>query len=288
MTDIVLERHGGLGDVLMALGAAKALSSLGHHVSINTSPKYFSAVSHCPHVRSIMCEPNHGLDLGSVIFGSAQCHQIDAYLQWMGIDTEAISPENKQIEYSYPDVRLSVDDYVMVHTGVYRGGNRGWHKEYWQRVINALSDGGEKVITIGSHEHCGLEMPEFTNIVGSIKCDDVLEMTGIINHAKALVSIDSGPVQMAGATDTRIVALYSVTKPEFRLPYRHGAQGWNATGLTVDCIHHPCYKTILSEENWDDVMTADDINKLYSEYCPAGDYHCLEVNPQLIVEAINA
>lgn len=286
MSNLVLERRGGLGDVLMLLGAAKALKNIGNVITINTDPRYLAPVSQCPHIRSMMTEVGHGIELGSVQFGAAQKHQIDAYLEYFGFTD--VPAEDKQIEYDYPQIVLQgIGDYVLVHPGVYSSGNRGWNQPYWQRVIDALAKDGHKVVVIGSHTHIGLPMGEYQNIAGTVLCDNILETTGIIANAKALVSIDSGPIQMAGATDTPIVGLYSVTKPEFRSPFRNNECGWKFIGLTAPCDHHPCYKGIMNEEVWKDVKQVDDVNTLFANFCPEGNYACLEVKPSLIVESVN-
>ena len=46
-----------------------------------------------------------------------------------------------------------------------------------------------------------------------------------------LISPDSGPIQLAAATDIGIVGIYSVIAGANRLPYRHGAAMWRAVAV---------------------------------------------------------
>src|SRR5690606_25560267 len=48
------------------------------------------------------------------------------------------------------------------------------------------------------------------------------ELWHIINNAKALVSFDTGPIHLAGTTDTHIIQIGSSIRYEKTAPYRHG------------------------------------------------------------------
>jgi ADP-heptose:LPS heptosyltransferase len=292
LTNIVLSRFGGLGDLLMVLGAAKAMAIRGNNIIINTAPKYRHVALACPYVSSVICDPAIGIDLGGIIFGSSQCHQIDAYLEFLGLDPESVPPAHKEIEFRYDkdmDVSMLPKDYVLVHTPTnYDKGNRTAGREHWQKIITALANDGHNVCAFGNPDPSGKDHV-YDHSMGTISVTDVLMSASLIHKAKAVISVDSGPVQIAAATDTPIIATYGVTKSEFRLPFRHGKLGWNATGLTAPCFHHPCYKTIIADVTRDvPVFDPEKLNAYYGSYCPAGDFRCTNVSPVAVVSALNA
>ncbi|MBK8741329.1 MAG: hypothetical protein IPM02_18230 [Betaproteobacteria bacterium] len=90
----------GLGDVLMALCAAKAIKACtGAWVLLITGPSNLEIAMACPHVDQVICGPSEiesardilaGSDksvwqLGSPGFAIARQHQVDAYVDAIGI-----------------------------------------------------------------------------------------------------------------------------------------------------------------------------------------------------------
>ena len=57
----------------------------------------------------------------------------------------------------------------------------------------------------------------------------------VINNAKALVTLDSGPLHLAGTTDTWIFQIGSARHPEFNTPYRKGSQDYKHIFIGGEC-----------------------------------------------------
>jgi ADP-heptose:LPS heptosyltransferase len=64
------------------------------------------------------------------------------------------------------------------------------------------------------------------------------QQASLIAKSRCFVASDSGPVQIAGATETPIVAMFTTTPGWRSIPYRHGEAGWNATVLNapISCM----------------------------------------------------
>ncbi|HEY4311754.1 MAG TPA: hypothetical protein VGN12_20070, partial [Pirellulales bacterium] len=95
-----LERHVGMGDVLMALAAANALKQIsGKPVYLMTSEGMRSLAETCPVLDGVFTDPNEAAaldeqyrdtggvlraDLAPALFGLSRLHQVDAFLEHFG------------------------------------------------------------------------------------------------------------------------------------------------------------------------------------------------------------
>ena len=81
--------------------------------------------------------------------------------------------------------------------------------------------------------------PKPINMVGKLS---LLGTVALMRQSDLLVSADSGPIQLAGASDIRIVGFYSVVRGKQRFPYRHGELGWRCREVSAPCPMKGCYK----------------------------------------------
>lgn len=150
-------------------------------------------------------------------------------------------PEDMSYDF-FPDPQeLSVElpeNYVVLHTTT-NWPNRTWNKENWQKLINWLADNKIFTVLIGfgykEQLHSSLSdtplekvCPHFDNLYGLDLTNQgsISDMWWILDGAKCLVTMDSGPLHLAGCTDTNIIQLGSAINPKFRAPYRHGSQDY--------------------------------------------------------------
>ena len=142
----------------------------------------------------------------------------------------------------YPDpLELKIklpEKYVVLHTTT-NWPNRTWDKSNWQNLINWLSENKIFTVLIGAgykeklHESLSdqpLEKvcPHFDNLYGLDLTNQgsVSDMWWIINGSQLIITMDSGPLHIAGCTDTTIIQLGSAINPKFRSPYRNGSQDY--------------------------------------------------------------
>jgi ADP-heptose:LPS heptosyltransferase len=96
---------------------------------------------------------------------------------------------------------------------------REWSFERWQQLVNLIH--AEYVATILLFG-VGEEQNEYTQLKGieSFANHRVLahELVALIAACDLVISIDSGPVQVAGAVGTPVLGLYGAVNPKHRLP----------------------------------------------------------------------
>jgi FkbM family methyltransferase len=150
-------------------------------------------------------------------------------------------PEDMFYDF-YPDPQeldvILPSEYVVLHTTT-NWPNRTWNKEHWQKLINWLSDNKIFTVLIGfgykEQLHSSLSdtplekvCPHFENLYGLDLTNQgsISDMWWVLNNSKCLITMDSGPLHLAGCTDTTIIQLGSAINPKFRAPYRKGSQDY--------------------------------------------------------------
>jgi len=148
-------------------------------------------------------------------------------------------PEEMDYDF-YPDeMSLKVDlpdEYVVLHVTT-NWPNRTWNVDNWQNLINWLSENKIYTVLIGfgyrEKLHSSLDKdslekvcPIFDNLYGLDLTNQgsISDMWWVLNGSKCLITMDSGPLHLAGCTDTEIIQLGSALNPKLRVPYRNGSQ----------------------------------------------------------------
>ena len=266
-----LTRTGGLGDVLMALAAAKALHlDTGAPVRLVTAPGYRELAQACPHldrvltsaeeVRSALEDVRRSAAAGRVqnldaaAFGSSPRHQVDAYLDAFGRTAPA----------AHQDIQLDLPAAVLERVAARMAGfpplgrsrrilvhpatgdpNRSWPLAHWTALTEALLADGHQVVRVGQSRTAdgrGVLPLADPRVLDAVDLPSALDFIALCRGADLLVSTDSGPIQLAGATDLPLVGLYTVVAGRNRLPFRHGAPAWRATAVEASCPCFPCYQ----------------------------------------------
>lgn len=314
---ILLERRGGLGDVLMALGAAHALKAMtGKPIHLLTSPALRELAASCPHLDSVVADDAgvaalheryrqsggmHHADLGAARFGIGGRHQVDAYLDYFGLTA---APALKEIVLQpAPDAAFcaALADLPPVAAGRKRilvhaaegDPNRTWPAGNWSALCERLAGAGHQVILVGDTGSIpgrgvhAIAPPGVHTLVDRLSLFQTLDL---MRAADILVTTDSGPVQLAAATSIHIVGLYSVVAPRNRLPFRRGAAAWNSTGVTPACADSPCYRLLSSDEGLRRANILDR-SQLFSHWCVREDkFACMrhEIGVDTVLRALDA
>jgi ADP-heptose:LPS heptosyltransferase len=111
---------------------------------------------------------------------------------------------------------------------------REWEPSKWQGLVNRIhSEYDALIIQFGIHQGDGSSnynnLNGVTLLAGRLRGEELLAMIAICD---LIISIDSGPVHVAGAVGTRVIGLYGALDPASRLP-----PGSPALGLFGDV---PC------------------------------------------------
>jgi len=150
----------------------------------------------------------------------------------------------------FPDVNCIYDldgfgNYICLHT-TSNWKNRTWSKQNWQTLSNELENLGYNIVIIGKdHEEINFDnsihykkcfIPEGKNIINiSNDGSSINDLWHVINKAKAIVTLDSGPLHLAGTTDTWIFQIGSARHPDFNTPFRNGSQNYKHKFIGGEC-----------------------------------------------------
>lgn len=320
---ITIKRTTGLGDVLMLIPVAAAVKrKTGAEVHLVTSASIASILregdgcgfDHIQTPADWTPPPSpapsfHDLDVAR--YSLVRQHQVDAFLADFGIEATA---EDREIRLpSHPRAGAMVDDYleeigsepgkgrILLHaaTGV---PNRSWPAGHWQALADTLTAEGHEVFVIGNNtasagKGCtALSVAPYHNLTDRFSFWQTLEL---MRRSDVLVSTDSAPIHMAGATGIGIVGIFSVAAGAWRLPFRPpsakartGAAAW-AQPVEPACALSPCYPAML-DPRWRERAAAfirERGNGILFEWCCRDDlYGCLraEIQPQQVTEAIGS
>ena len=312
---ICLERHAGMGDVVMALAAANALKQIaGKPLYFVTSEAMRPLAEVSPVFDGIFTDANEAAvldeqyreqggvlraDLSPARYGLSRLHQVDAFLEHFGQMAPASAKEivlrdpNEEVHARFAE---SVPPpapgrkRVLIHAAV-GDANRTWPAAKWRELCERLSRDGHQVVLIGMStllSDRGVHKIDADNVVDATERISLLETLALMRRSDVLVSTDSGPVQLAGATPIHIVSIYSVSSGRQRLPFRRGAFGWRATALAPSCSFTPCYKYIHDMEVVARVKPPS-LLRLYSDWCINPEkYRCMseEITVDLAYRAV--
>lgn len=176
-----------------------------------------------------------------------------------------LPPEKKDIQIRYrPDHKEALvrklseagRDLNWLQNAVVLHPGRSWatktvSTETWNALTRKLLAAGRNVVLIGKDakydgpkrgaDTIGLtpvEVPE-----GVVDFRDKLplkETLALLDHAKVLVSNDSGPVHLAGATDIWIIGVFTAKHPAFILPFRKLSQYYKTIAVNGRPKCWPC------------------------------------------------
>ncbi|NOX38923.1 MAG: tetratricopeptide repeat protein [Calditrichaeota bacterium] len=269
---IFLCRLAGLGDVLMAFPLARALKKQYPHLEVNfvTAYAYKHLVDANPDIDRFIPPEVYGeylvfepfsVDLNQGRYGYATKHQVDAFLEGLNlqlsneekhIELKVSAAAERTVEQKFQDIMSayrrngarSWNRVILLHPA--RGDvNRTWPKERWEELARLLVGSGNLVIIVGNSSASPDRGIHQLDVDGVFHLEDQLsplEFVALCRRADVLISTDSGPIQLAGATDIAIVGIYSVVRGRNRLPYRHGEPGWKAVAVEPSCPFKGCYE----------------------------------------------
>lgn len=116
---------------------------------------------------------------------------------------------------------------------------RIWPVQHWQELINLINDSFRvQMVMIGGPR--GGKRSEYDdlygvkNIAGKLRSD---ELAVLLSLSRLLISIDSGPIHIAGAVGTPTIGLFGAVDPKLRLGPEAKAIGLTAEVPCLFCHH---------------------------------------------------
>jgi FkbM family methyltransferase len=187
-------------------------------------------------------QDNNGIEKKFSHIDTRQLHAMDLGFQLMSHQMEYdYTPNYVELEYDIPE------RYVVCHI-TQNWSNRTWDTQNWQRLIDWLSENKIFTILIGKdhsekvHDSISVKpivkaCPKLDNLYGLDLCNKIglEEMYQIIKNGTVLITMDTGPLHIAGATDTHILQIGSAQHPLLRIPYRNNTQNYKYDFVGGSC-----------------------------------------------------
>lgn len=264
-------RHGGGGDILfMATGLAELKRKYPKSdLSVAISPAYFPIVENNPDINEVISLPiplsewnrfhYHNI-FESLIENNPLASKINAYdlfLMKMGLDIEAVPPENKipklfitpnekvDIEKAFPSLlfkRKRVGIQVEASSPI-----RKYLPHHFVEVGKGLIERGYEVYLFGNHA----QENSITYLKGAIGkgvysiVTDLRQALVVASYMNYFIAPDSLFIHVAGALEIPVIGLYGPFLSELRMKYFKRAIGIDARTNCSPCFrhgHHPCEK----------------------------------------------
>lgn len=239
--NILVQRLGGLGDILFATPVIQYLHSLGHNVNFFLHFGYWEALVGNPHINKIYCTkeglerenrpPVNGVypeaitpdifanhDKTCVFQGAIEhnknaeeIHAIDAYYKWIDIDPKdkpkeiVLNITEQEKHWGYKDLMKRGYNpnkpFISVSPNASWAKNRSWPISYFQK-LKAMLQKDYNVVYIHRDEGWTLR-----------------QMFSIIYNMDLCVTVDTGVLHVAGALGKPIIALFGSFNPDLRVRY---------------------------------------------------------------------
>ena len=286
MRTVTIQRLGGLGDVCMALCAAHAAKAAGCEVYFVTAPEYQELADACPHVDLVL---DHGedpigefFDLGPAFHGLAQEHQVVSFCRAMGIKDPSpfdLSLDLRPTTMKYRMTRAPAT--VLLHPGI-TDWNRTVPHATWDALVAMLNSEGIPVGVIGKSANPDMKsvyVPSgnVMNFVDAFTSLELVDFLRSFNPNRAVVvSSDSGPIQLVGATQMGIVGFYSTASGSRRLPHRNGSTRWRTMEINPVCPSFPCYTKLGVAEIEAGFKANLGLNEIFGRWCPEDQPACFQ------------
>ena len=148
--------------------------------------------------------------------------------------------------------------YVVLHPGATNGSAKRWPITSWQAIAKSLVSSGRTIVIVGGPEDRDLGQQISDEVVGqgpdprkslpATAWGDVCDLTGlttvrdliaILANARVVVTGDSGPLHVAVAVGTPVVAIHGPTDPAVCGPIVTTPDRAIILGATLAC--RPCY-----------------------------------------------
>jgi autotransporter strand-loop-strand O-heptosyltransferase len=154
---------------------------------------------------------------------------------------------------------LGFKNYVMIHP-THTWPTRTWDSQKWQELVDRLNAAGIPVVAVGRDaKETGFYNTDKPVMDINIKLglnllndpdNDPAQLRWMMNHAaKAVVTMDSGILHVAGTTDVNIIQLGSSIDNKLRAPYRNGSQDYKYQfvrgGCGIFCSSNMKYNSLV-------------------------------------------
>lgn len=178
----------------------------------------------------------------STVIHSAENHEIDnlrRLVESVGVHSTSVP---KITGYSRPEID---SDYLVIHMfpGGYKSSYKEWSADNWILLINGLTERGITVVLTGAgKDEAGAEIvyescKKQEMIINKAGKMNLLETAGYLEHARTVVSVNTGIMHLAAALGTPLIALHGPTNVDRWGPLSERAVNFTASSRSSGCLH---------------------------------------------------
>lgn len=251
-TTILVKRRAALGDVVMSTGVVRELHKKHEgRCQITVETEFPLVYKNNPYVHEIRNWGETNSNDYMVVYNLDDAYELNPANHFVdsmfyrvfgnfysGMNRAPdLHPDDEDREYVNQDVKQLSSPFFAVHM-------RHWHwplknididtwTEIFAQVFTARTD--HKIVTVGGPTDYSLDHPLIFNANARYTPQ---QLSYFLNHAKCFVGIDSGPFQIAGASNTHIIGLLTHNPPAYIMPQRRLDPTWNWTAIQagVECV----------------------------------------------------
>jgi ADP-heptose:LPS heptosyltransferase len=244
----------GMGDALLGTPAIRKLSYFYGQKRLSVKTRYPDLFRNSPYVDNVIKLDEDLDETDYEVFEMYKAHDRKHHACLsarscaydLGFD---LTDDELSLDF-FPDSQTIYDinklnNYICLQT-TSNWRNRTWSEENWKKLISLLQNTDLNIVLIGKDyeeiyfdgsvckKRCfgmqGKNIINFTNDGSSIH-----DLWHLINNAKGIVTIDAGPLHIAGTTDTWIFQLGSARHPDLISPFRKGDQYYKHEYIGGEC-----------------------------------------------------
>ena len=215
---------------------------------------------------------NYGVPVGSK---ERQLHHVDYYFNMvkaLGImgPSKHLTLECTKQEFAWSQDIFGQQKYAVIAPGATYGSAKKWKPERFAAVADSLGSQFDlKIVFIGDqgdqatgNQVTAQMQSQPINLIGKTS---VRQMLAIISNSRLMVTNDSGPMHVAAAFNTPLIAIFGPTDRQTTSPQSKNARMVYQPLDCVPCLrrHCPTDHACMEAVTVDEVLTA--ANKLMSE-----------------------
>lgn len=191
------------------------------------------------------CGPDLSMQMGGMTHSNMSSTDLTSYLAL----NRPLPPEKREIKLGFSQTNEEqmqeklgctlewLKSAIILHPGL-TWPTRTIAANVWQELIQLLIGAKKHVVVIGQGgPYQGPGRPEKIGILDFVVPENVIdarnklavkETLALLAHSEVLISNDSSPIHLAGATDIWILGIFTTKHPYFVLPYRNGTPWYKA------------------------------------------------------------
>jgi ADP-heptose:LPS heptosyltransferase len=251
-TSILVKRRAALGDVIMTTGVVRELYKLHDgKCAITVETDQPLVYKNNPYIADLRNWGEVNANDYDVVYNLDDAYELNPENHFVTSMFARVFGSNTANLNQSPDLHPDAQDKHTVDQDLKEIGPkfiavhmRNWHWalknididiwcDIFAQVFEQRTD--FKIVTVGGPTDLSLEHPLIFNANARYTPQ---QLKYLLDSAQCFVGIDSGPFQIAAASDTHVIGLLTHNPPEYIMPLRKFDHMWHATAVQadIDCV----------------------------------------------------